>query len=184
MKIHIVFALLVSHALADQASCPTITTHSLCPTCPVNACLRLSTITVPCDCTGAPVPTTTVSHPCNTETCFAPDCAGTSYAFVTPSSCQPTPTAAVCPTLTTSIRPPGCTPPPPPGASFCAEQACLKLETMTWPCSCVGQPVPTATVTDCVCRKGCETSTQVLYLPCPTSLPPHPTPTDGPGCPA
>ncbi|OIW26316.1 hypothetical protein CONLIGDRAFT_469177 [Coniochaeta ligniaria NRRL 30616] len=183
MIIQVFLALLASRAMAQEVSCPTITTHSICSTCPVNACLRLSTLAIPCGCSTA-VPTSTISHACS-DTCWAPECAGTSYAFTT-EACQPTsvpPTAPSCPTVTTSIRPSGCVPPPPPGASFCAEPACLELKTMTWPCSCVGQTVPTATATDCACRTGCGTTTQVLYLPCPTSVP-SPTPTDGPGCPA
>ncbi|KAB5513205.1 hypothetical protein GE09DRAFT_637143 [Coniochaeta sp. 2T2.1] len=176
MKFQLLLPILISLAQANPP-CPTITTHSLCPTCPVNACLSLSTVTIPCNCPpSTAIPTTTISHPCS-DTCWAPECAGTSYAFTTEQPCPTTtpPPVPSCPTITTSVRPADCTPPPPPGASFCAELPCLQLESVTWPCSCVGQEVKTETKEVCECRSGCETSTGVVYLPCPT---------DGPGCPA
>ncbi|KAK1766611.1 hypothetical protein QBC33DRAFT_515932 [Phialemonium atrogriseum] len=130
-----------------QPACPTITSHALCPTCPVNACLKLDTVTIPCGCPTASVPTATITHTCPSnpdETCFAPPCASTSYATVT-ESCNG---GGGCPTVTSTVRAPDCTPPPPAGGSVCVELACLEVVPMTWPCSCVGSgPVPTATVT-------------------------------------
>ncbi|KAL1851438.1 hypothetical protein VTK73DRAFT_9416 [Phialemonium thermophilum] len=185
MRFFLSYALLAAGLSAAQypAGCPTITSHALCSTCPVNACLAYDTVTVPCGCPTA-VPTTTVDHPCPTDpaaSCFAPPCASTSHAIVTASGCSHSGGGGGCPTITSTVHASDCTSPTPfPGASTCVEELCIQVETVTWPCSCVTQgSMPTTTVTGaCTCRRGCATTSQAFYLPCPTSIGGG----DGPGC--
>lgn len=165
-------------SLTLATTCPTITTNLPCSTCPMNKCLKISTVTVPCGCTSA-IPTSTITHPCSSTSCWMADCGGTIYSTVKAPcpATTPSPTAtstAECPTVTSSSRPSDCT-------KTCTELACAALKTITWPCSCVGRQVETATVTGCECRTGCATFTQVLYLPCPATPPPGLT-TGGAGC--
>ncbi|KAK3939642.1 hypothetical protein QBC46DRAFT_315499 [Diplogelasinospora grovesii] len=178
--------LLAGLSTAQSVTCPTITRNIHCSTCAVAMCIPLSTLSVPCGCQASPVPSTVISHPCSLG-CAGGGCVSTAYATVAESPCKTTSISAPstlsttttpsistttgCPTITTTARPAGCTPTNAAGSDFCAEPACIVLTTVTVPCSCVSElPVKTKTITACTCRTTCMTTTQLGYIPCPTSV--------------
>ncbi|KAK3386140.1 hypothetical protein B0H63DRAFT_474249 [Podospora didyma] len=70
-------------APSSQTGCPTVTaTRELCTTCPVPACLGLSTVTQSCGC-PTPVPTVYLDFPC-ADNCKGVWCT-TSFDIITPS---------------------------------------------------------------------------------------------------
>ncbi|KAK4651090.1 hypothetical protein QC762_700005 [Podospora pseudocomata] len=85
--------------------CPTVTvTGELCATCPILACIMVSTLTQSCDCPKS-IPTVTANFPCE-DNCKGLHCT-TSYNIVTPSTCAtinpPVPISSGNATTTTSI---------------------------------------------------------------------------------
>ncbi|KAK4149989.1 hypothetical protein C8A00DRAFT_18410 [Chaetomidium leptoderma] len=106
-----------------QTGCPTVTaTRELCTTCPVLACLALSTVTQSCGC-PTPIPTVNLDFPCGEE-CDVLGCS-TSYTIVTASGCSddvPNATSHSVP-ITTSFAPNATVSMPsfsPPGSSSTA----------------------------------------------------------------
>ncbi|KAH6647468.1 hypothetical protein BKA67DRAFT_577553 [Truncatella angustata] len=132
--------------------CPTVTSKALCSTCNYPACLEISTISNPCDC-SAPVPTVSTTYPCD-GSCPSFRCAGTQYVSATSSSvCDSTPTEPrtdCTPTVTVSAY-------PSEGCSISCGGFCIIDKFVTFPCGC-----PTVGV-------GVVTTTEVQ--PCPTTAP-------------
>ncbi|KAF0317303.1 hypothetical protein GQ607_015430, partial [Colletotrichum asianum] len=147
----------------DGLPCPTITTTGfICPTFPVKACARLSTISSRCDCPTV-VPTSTVNFPCDgplptdcqlTIHIFEtakPDCGGVTLTEVVPTN-PPLPT--ICPTVTktTSV------------CSTCIRPLCLGISTIYNLCGCP-TAVPTTTA-GFPCGVGCPggcAGTEYIY---------------------
>lgn len=78
-----------SEPVPTQTGCPTVTaTGELCASCPIPACLVISTITQSCDCPAA-IPTVTLDFPCK-DNCKGLFCT-TSYETVA-EVCEPTET--------------------------------------------------------------------------------------------
>ncbi|KAH8647983.1 hypothetical protein BX600DRAFT_476121 [Xylariales sp. PMI_506] len=78
-----------------------------------------------------------------------------------------------CPTITEYINQTPCFPTSSPTPTTpCAVPDCILAEVVTVPCSCVDDlPLKTSTVATPCCRTSCETTTEVVFIPCPTIVP-------------
>ncbi|KAH6851354.1 hypothetical protein B0I37DRAFT_133936 [Chaetomium sp. MPI-CAGE-AT-0009] len=122
-------------SLPTAPACASVTaTRELCTTCPVPACLQVSTITQSCGC-PTPVPTVHLDFPCEAG-CDGIWCS-TSYAIVTMDGCAtdgPSPTTVSEP-ITTTFAPNGTvTTGAPTGSSSIATNAARRMRVpfMLW----------------------------------------------------
>ncbi|KAK3681593.1 hypothetical protein B0T22DRAFT_472516 [Podospora appendiculata] len=153
----------VTTTYSVDTHCPTVTsTTARCSTCIRPACILLSTISNPCDCSKA-VPTVFKSYGCGT-TC--PGGCDTGYVYATSTSSCPsppttTPTVAITSPAVSSL-PDSCTFRPTQtfysssGCSLtCNTGFCVVDAPVTVSCGCSRAPVEPTTVTVCPTKTPC-----------------------------
>ncbi|OIW26218.1 hypothetical protein CONLIGDRAFT_466390 [Coniochaeta ligniaria NRRL 30616] len=162
-------AVTTSPTPTSNTHCPTITkTGTICPSCAVPMCIKLSTISNPCDCPTA-IPTVVVDYPCGSG-CHA-GC-GTAYSFASSTSTCTSSTSTT--TSTTTTKPSSsskCTSSTGPLTSSCAATVTVNAyptQSCAYSCTSAFCIIDKFVTAPCGC-KSVQVATSTSTLPCPTS---------------